>query len=443
MKKNKIKNLIQLIIFLSIIILPTFIWFVIKNTVSKTDFEMVYDFDIGEKRAKATFSNVITLDNVATEIDNYYNDHLPFRSFIITWKKSFESIIELPYKHIEDFIYGRNRVRGIMQASVVDGVVTHYMDQAVDIWTGHGLRPTDIDSYVVGVNYPIKYTANGKVIIGQSDWMFLASGNINYYNGTIQVPNENFENYIAPYKSIYDLCKYLNKEFVILVCPEKEEIYSEYMPTMTIVDEVEKPQKIKNYVASYSEINYIYPKEELIKAKSNYRTYLKYDSHWSEAGAYIVANIIKEKLGMETVPLREQKLEKVEETQRDMVFYGGADTNSYKDGFRYEIHYKPDIYANVVYTDESLVQNVLQFESNSTNDKKVLLLGDSYRVALAQFFSKDFAKYTAVAFTDLDNKIVKSAMEEADVIIIEAVERNENITLTEMLKKIYENLKPQ
>lgn len=436
MKKFSFGNLIAILIFMAFITLPMILWH------GMSLYETM-DFDLGEKRNKATLSETFNAETFTSEYEKYFNDRLPFRSMLITMKTGIDAAIEKPYKELEKAILNiiSGRIKGKVQADEIDGVIRLYMDDAVDMFFDHKLKKGEIDPYVTGINYPVKYLSD-KVIIGQSDWTYLNLHNIKYYLGNNEPILKELEEDKKLYEYMQAVCKEHNKTIVFIICPEKEEIYPEYMPTMEIVDEVERPIKIRDYLATASDVTYIYPKEELLKKKLNYRLYKKYDSHWSDAGAFIATKILKDRLGIDSPSIRECRVAKVPESNKDLLFLAGVSKSSYPESFEYVIDYKPDIFVNTIYQDSEQEVNIFETVSNSSINKHLLIMGDSYRISMAKFLMKDFAKLTSVTFNYMDNSsVVDKAIKDCDIIVLQAVERNEDSTIPLMCKKILDILK--
>ena len=204
-----------------------------------------------------------------------------------------------------------------------------FMDDAVDKYLNHGLYKEEIDPYDSTIEFPIKYLNNHKVLVGQSDWLYLNENNIPYYQGINKIATESeIRKHVESYLKLKKMCDKVGKRLVILICPEKEEIYPEYMPTMEIVDEVEVPIDIRDYLIKNTDIQYIYPKEELLKHKKNYLVYKKYDSHWNSIGGFVAANELKKALGFKTENLRDFKLKKEETLDADLAYYGNTSIDS-------------------------------------------------------------------------------------------------------------------
>lgn len=435
------KTVFPIIIFLFLIIAPTIMWGIFSiMSMQGSDIMTVVDYDLGEKRNKATFSEIIDINNATAELEKVYNDRIPFRSFIIDKKRLIDATIEKNYGEVEkvlmNILSGGKARQGVIQATTVDGKINLYMDDAVDIFLGHGLKKDEVDTYFEGVEIPIKFSDNKKIIVGQSNWLFLNGENIAYYQGKKELEDNAYATYTAPYSAIKNLLKNYDKEFAILVCPEKEEIYSEYMPTMEILDEKERPYRISDYIATNSDVIYVYPKKEILDLKSKYRLYHKYDSHWNGIGSYIAYETLMKKLGIEVPVLRDINVKKIPDTWTDLVYLSNMSFDT-KDTFDYEIDYKNYINTEVIYEDP-ITKNLSKVKSTAENDRKIVLIGDSYRLYIETFLSKDFSSVTSFSYLQLGDTRLTEALKEADIIIFESVERNESYILPEMCQRVYQ-----
>lgn len=85
-----------------------------------------------------------------------------------------------------------------------------------------------------------------------------------------------------------DELKKKNIDFIFMVCPDKQFIYSEYMPDYIKRKSIKSGTDIfVEYIKNNTDIKVVYPKEELLKYKDKYQLYYKYDTHWNNLGAYI------------------------------------------------------------------------------------------------------------------------------------------------------------
>ena len=93
----KIYSYISIALFLAILILPTTIWGIGKllpgNPID------VLNYDLGENRNMATFPTQFT-SSYGIDFEAFYNDHLPFRSVIISANRKVTATTEKPYDEI-------------------------------------------------------------------------------------------------------------------------------------------------------------------------------------------------------------------------------------------------------------------------------------------------------------------------------------------------------
>ena len=436
--KKGISSFVTTIIFIAVIVvLP--LYFYITNDGKK------YEVDLGEKRELKTEVEVINVDSFFGAVEEVYNDHIPFRSIIISTNRDindqlnniFKSHFEKP---IRDFLNATKKRVVVVDENLKEGET--YNDRAVDYYYGRVLEEKDIDPYDNTVEFPSKQLSS-QVLLGQSGWMFLGLSNIAYYKGTnIYKTDDEYEDYIRNIGMLNDICKEKGKTLLILVCPEKEEIYSEYMPTLQIKDEEELPIKIGRYIEENTDIKYLYPKDAILKEKEHYRLYKKYDSHWNKVGAYIAVTEVYKKLGMKYIPISELRASRTPELLKDLALLGNVNPDNYLDSFEYELDYKNDVEVTMVdkKLPKAITDMVSMYKSNSNNYKSLFFYGDSYRLNMMDFMKKDFENSTFMQREADFTKTIVERLQDADIIIIEEVERNSGSVLIDMVTKLQKAL---
>lgn len=447
---GRFKKLIYISFFVVIIVVPMVSWGVLSALSVKNPTIMeTLDFDLDEKRLKATISEPIDLAVITEELEKYYDDRIPYRSILITTKKAIDAKIEEPYKNGLEMTLLKllSKKRSVEVATLYedsyDGRAYRCFDQAVDLYFNHALAKDEIDPYDATIEYPLKITDNGRVIIGQSNWLYLYLSNYDYYNGIKSLATTSeIKARSDKYEELNDLCKKLGKKLVIYICPEKEEIYPEYMPTVNIVDDKELPLYIKDYVDSHTDVAYIYPKEEFLKYKKNYILYKKYDSHWNYVGGYLAINKIKEALGLETTPLYDMDLEKYDYTYGDLIPYGNISVDGLTRSVEYNFkNYKEDYNVDEKVIVENFQARAFETTSDKGADETAFIVGDSYVEAVIPFARKEFGKLYCTSFLNLAKDFVRKQVEDADDIVLIFVERNENVALKEAVNIITRILK--
>lgn len=436
--KKFINSLISSIVFIIVIIFVPLYFYITNDGVK-------YEVDLGEKRTMRSEIEVKEGDKFFTAVEEYYNDHIPFRSIIISINRSINDMLDNIYTtYLEGPIRmirkAKNKNTYTIDEDLKEG--EQYMDLAVDKYYGRWLSEDEVDPYDDTIEFPQKALSKS-VIVGQSGWMFLADLNLQYYRGdNIFTTEDEYEDYIRNIGKLNDICKEKGKTLVILISPEKDEIYKEYMPTLEIKDEEELPIKIGKYIEENTDINYVYPKDAIIEKKDKYRLYKKYDSHWNKIGAYIALTEIYKTLGMDYTPIEFLRVKKVPETIKDLTYLGNVNPDNYNDSFEYEVEYKEDVVVTPV------VRNLPKptadlaeiYDSTSTNHKSVFLYGDSYRLDMVDFIKKDFEHSTIMQRESDFTRDLTARLKEADIIIIEEVTRNSGIPFQEMVTKLQKAL---
>ena len=93
---NTMKKL-YIALFLILLFIPPVVWtglFVADRNLYES-----LDFDLGEKREKTQLESISDLALNGQAINDYFADRAPFRSILISFKKSFDSKIENPYEY--------------------------------------------------------------------------------------------------------------------------------------------------------------------------------------------------------------------------------------------------------------------------------------------------------------------------------------------------------
>lgn len=346
---------ILITLFLSILLIPTIAYkFILQDTGSSTENRVLKD---------KPDLNLKTLTSYPKEFEEYFNDHIPFKQ-----------------------------------------------------------QATQLNSYVK-YNYlnmsPAEY-----IIKGRDNWLFYNSKAKNDtdalgdYLGTTEYSMEELEQIK---ENLLDKRDYLKKkgiEFYIMICPNKEVIYYEYMPTYyNRKSEINKADKLVKYLEENTDLNIVYPKQELLMSKGKYNTYYKWDTHWNQIGAYIGFESLMNAIGDETI----SSFKEIEFIPYDRA--GGDLVNMLSilpSGMDYDYvanNYKTEIESSIFKEEGSKVY----YKSNSLNDKKLLLFRDSFGEALMPYLSKAFSESIVTSDRSFDPDFIES--EKPDIVVFEVVER--------------------
>lgn len=312
---------------------------------------------------------------------------------------------------------------------------------------------------------PVVYTESG--FAGTHDWYFYSAGNsVSFVQGDNMLSQEEMSEWKDAFEELKAECDKRGIDLVVLVCPNKEMVYKEYLPSgidLSKPDNEKRESVMAEYMKENSSVHYLYPLEAEKAAKVIYETYYQQDTHWTDAGAYVAVMQIYEALGMP-----HSGLDDVETTERifsggDLVNLGIGPAVDYTD---YKIEYKPEItvvqtqsFSNTVKGDNDTPNYELRIlESNAPGDRKAVIVGDSFRRLMAPFISKDYSKTTVGHKGNLDlisnysadadgnispcgKQVLLEAIKElgeGDLLILESVERvdHTNVSVAKELTEI-------
>lgn len=219
-----------------------------------------------------------------------------------------------------------------------------------------------------------------------------------------------------------------NIDFILLICPKKEFVYTEYLP---------KYFRLRNYdyiteqfiqYMKDSGVKIIYLKGELLKYKSKYQLYYKYDFHWNKLGAYIGYSEI-----MKSLSLPYDNLDELTILSNNIKNYKGTLFSQYND-----ISRGLGLSRNRVFTDDYIfdisnyytnslsyyITNEIDWATFDTysysnfNNKRLFIVRDSYFAYIRDYISPVFSNISFVHFNNFFTNGFKKESK-PDIFIIE------------------------
>lgn len=317
-------------------------------------------------------------------------------------------------------------------------------------WYKESIKEVDrVDPLLVGVPSAPKdlpYLApvlNIGIICGRDGWLFTTNSNaLEYYLGNNVPTMDQMESWRIKIDRLQNIMNKKGIKFAVMICPNKEQVYPEFMPSYQITTPYKRQIIFEKYMHENSTSNYFYPIRELAAPKGFYETYWQTDTHWNQAGALIGVSLLYHAFGMK---LNQKDIEMVvkETTAGDMAFILGSRT-PYAD---FTVNYKPNINLNCEEWEGTVDIDVYgkTYTSTNKNGKKLVVCGDSYRVASSAIMAKDFETthvFHRVLVNSWGNEkaldIMKN-LKEGDTLAIIGVERwdNEIFDLIDFLGNFY------
>ncbi len=452
----------KIISFIAVLILPMLAWFVIALFAPGKLREL--DYDLGEKRDRTDIGSVTQLASSGDDVTSFFADRAPFRSVLIDFYQKLYNAAEVPYEKgikpalVKLYPQGDSKERSTVayekafeelfretpkekpvaaekpETEEIAEPEPEPVEEVVEKKLPELLQETAEEGYFA------PNTHGEGVIIGRNDWFFLdMTGDVEYFKGTNLLTEEEEAEYLSKIRKINQLCEDRGIKLAVLLAPDKEQVYSEYMPSYKVENEYKRLARFADHVKENSDVKISYPMAEIKYASRYWHTYYKYDTHWNGVGAFIGVQAIYQMIGMETVSPIDLEIEIGERTENgDLFELGEIDPESYPPDSEYAVHYKDDVQM-VFESPEGINANVFRSAAECENDDKIVLVGDSFRIAMTDYLKKDFAE-CVIAHRDNTEEIADD-MRETDYLVLETAERFDYL-MFQSLDEVIEILSP-
>ncbi len=286
---------------------------------------------------------------------------------------------------------------------------------------------------------------NDIVLVGKDDWFFYRdASSVSDMLGIPLYSEEQLEYILKLLNTIRGLCCKNKDDFVLMIAPNKEQVYSEYLPDafkkkipggMTTADALVK------YIRENSDIKVIYPKEELIAGKEKARTYYKIDTHWDLFGGYIGLAQMFNALGLEFEDPMEATLYEEESLAGDLKnlaplpdYY--KETEIAIDG----VHNIGDKFVARYYDGDFTGDGtgcIRAYSLSPRSDKKLIMMRDSFAVNMMHVSTQYFKESNYIHWEGIHKAEPQYFF--GDYFVYEVLERNLSTFITileEILRKV-------
>ncbi|QFJ54876.1 DHHW family protein [Pseudobutyrivibrio xylanivorans] len=410
MNFTNVKNRIFILVFLAILVFP---W-VGGSALSLSNHELFNKLSIVETEKREMqeidWGNLL---NTGESVSGYIDDRIPFRYTLISWYKALNDAIEEKYQVVATAVGQKfYSAKAEEKKTVVDRGETNK-----PIVPGEEVQAPAAEEAENEFYFPLHTYQD--IIIGRGGWLFLYGENeIECYQGTNILSEDDTVHYINLVNQLNSICQAKGKELYVYIAPNKSSVYPQYMPTVEIATSYRRIQQLYERMQYEATAPFIYPLLEEMEASNNYQIYYKYDSHWNYLGALYGTNALYARMGVEqTDPTQWITGTQDAEKYELYTYMGIPDSMVSHDDVEQTVDYRPEITVEGL----NLEKMICRTTSNGANQKKLCLIGDSFRVNMMPYLSKDFTNCT-FAHRDYMGEI-HGDIKNADIIVIEAVER--------------------
>ena len=235
-------------------------------------------------------------------------------------------------------------------------------------------------------------TASPLVVVGSDGWLFFNNigldNPISDVTGVTSFSSEEMNRIASGINARTKSLSDAGIELRVLIIPNKEAVYSDFLPGYISSRRVQNSRTdvLADYLVRETD-NVIYPKNELIKSKDDYRVYHKYDTHWNGIGGYIAAREVFLSLGIGLPEPGDCEIAQVKPS-KDLAVMAGIE-DFCNDDYEYEVLYNGE---NPEFTSEEIAPGILRHTGNAADKRTVVVIGDSYFAALRGYFCSQFCE---------------------------------------------------
>ena len=310
------------------------------------------------------------------------------------------------------------------------------LDSAIDkidsVWSVYKKdKFSKIDNRVT--YYCIGEISSVQVLQGNNKWLFYKSKSdgdpIADYEGTNCFTQEELQSMAKVALSTQNKIESEEINFALIVAPNKENIYAEYMPDNYNHSDQSRTDILIQYLQNYG-VNVASPKNELLENHTQSQVYYSYDTHWNQLGAYIG---VKDALAIWDINLPELSDRAITSGHlKENYHYCGEDDLARMvdllSAFNDEIEYTVDdtiLMDWESYEEEQNSGQVSYFKNpNADNKGVVFLVGDSFRSSMIPSLREEFTDVYVVHRSYYDPSMLNEI--KPDYLLVEYVERYSN-----------------
>ena len=464
------KPFTRILIFLAVLLVPAILW----GMTGLFGLNKYLDYDTNEKRNKHELAEDLSVGNLTSELEAYYNDRVPFRSVLLSVNRGINTAVDFPYdKGIEPLLLaisknGQDKPKQADQPSRTDPAASESSlapgnDPTKDAGASNTAAPSgesaseahthdfqivshsepDYENYgytlyrcscgeekeefaeklIDDSYFPYKRDETGKVVLGRNDWYFIFDDMEDYVGANLP-SEEELQGYAATIQSLSDRCEAKGKTFFTLCLPDKSRVYSEYMPTVNnkAVDNW-RLKILDEYINANTTAKFYYLYDELMAEKKyNHLLYYRTDSHWCSYGVLVGMNVFHEALGQPLIDRNAVETE-VRPYTTDLM----TAMSISKDEESIFFNYKPEVTATVQNSPKDPMRyfysGYAEYVSDAADQRTMVVVGDSFMFLPMDYLSKDFA-HTYFIHKNFLETFPADIIKNADIIVYSFVERN-------------------
>lgn len=309
-----------------------------------------------------------------------------------------------------------------------------YPRQIEDYINDHAAFRSQFLSLNAGINLTLFHAVdNANVIRGKDNWYF--------FNGGASTEDYRGENLLSETEQIAIASKVLETsryfedlgvDFVVLLAPNKEQIYSEYMPSYyTRLSDLTRYDQVVAALKELTDVPVIAPKSYYLENRDRL-WYFKTDTHWNEAGAFVAGQMLIETLGGTVVPIEDLDVQYDYRGPGDLALLFHMpdcfleDYSCFLDGYYDDVEVVPEL----PFPPTPITRTHAE---NAPDKRRIALFHDSFTLIMMDKFSRYFSEVTYYPWQNFSPEYLTKD-ELPEVLIYEVVERDISRIISDMDK---------
>lgn len=268
------------------------------------------------------------------------------------------------------------------------------------------------------------------VKIGKDGWLYCSAQDfLDTYQGT-QIFTE--ADLVKIKNNLQKKEKDLNAkgiEFYLIIPPLKHSVYPEYLPKSLKIKGITKRLQLMEYLKKNSNLNVIDPLPTLLRAKDSVRVYYKNDTHWNQAGAFLVYQQIIQNIKLKfpsianPIPIDSINVERTIDYEGDLIPLINIKNEFYREPFILSPKFIPKAgKVNLVQPIGNETEYRFFEPTDNLRDKpRLLMYRDSYSSYLYKYLGEHFSYSGFVWGKKIDSTRIENA--KPDILVYEILER--------------------
>ena len=272
----------------------------------------------------------------------------------------------------------------------------------------------------------------GQYFYGDKGWMFYDSVKVNNgntmvdYFGEVRFDDKQLAKMVEGINMAADFYAKHGAKYFIVIAPNKEGIYSEFMPARmqkARVSDKSRMDAAVEYLKKHTKAVFVNLKEPILQAKAEYpyNLYFKKDTHWNNIGAYVGFENIARALNQNGIYLPQKHL-----TLEMIKPAGKQHVDMHPEAM--EMNYHIDYLSQAKFDCANAAGEKYVFlcdNKSQSNGKTLMVLGDSFAGALMPFLNRAFAHTINAPAGNKKLSYYENLMQtyKPDVVVDELIER--------------------